>query len=311
MSGIVSDVTSVFSNVGDTIAGWFGGGASDAANQALADTADAMSSTAGDAAQQAAESAAGSAASDYLSGAASAASSGMSDAIDTAAGVAETAGSNLSSMYQALDSAAGASYNMGVATNDFAISPDATQINLGSDAIGLKAPYTSAAVGINDPNQTSWFGRMSNGFNNMFGGGDSAPGSSSSTNSLLMGEMLGRLGGAAISAYGAYKMNQPHAPANFSGRTPGGGGGGLGIHTVNGGFGLAAGGAEAPPSGVPSQLMPNAQAEQLGGSGGLTRASPPPMAGGPNIQQTVANQAGVGALIPQGSVNFMKGSSNG
>lgn len=303
MSGIVSDVTSVFSNVGDTIAGWFGGGASDAANAALSDTANAMSSAAGDAAQQAAESAT----SDAIS-------NGMSDAISNAANVAT--GTTVDDMYAALDNAAAASYTMGAATNDWLTPSTSDSIALDqSNILGAQTPYTSAAVslgtntsGANQP--TSWFGRMAKGFSDFFGGG-SAPGSAGSTNGLLMGEMLGRLGGAAISAYGAYKMNQPHAPANFSGRTPGGGGGGLGIHTVNGGFGLAAGGAEAPPSGVPSQLMPNAQAEQLGGSGGLTRASPPPMAGGPNIQQTVANQAGVGALIPQGSVNFMKGPGNG
>lgn len=313
MSGIVNSVETVFSNVGDTIAGWFGDGAgSDAANAALANSADAMSSAAGDAAQQAAESAAGSAASDYLSSAADTASSGMSDAISNMAGAAETAGTSLSDMYQTLDNAAAASYTAGVSSGDWAISPTDTSLNVNaSDLTSLKAPYTSAAVGLSDPNQTSWFGRMMSGTKSFFSGtGSSSDPSSSFVNKMLLGDMLGRLGGAAISAVGAYKMSQPRAPANFSGRTPGGGGAGLGMHTVNGGFGLAAGGSEKPPAGVPNQLIPNAQSEQLGGSGGLTRATPP-VAGSPNLQQTVANQAGVGGLIPQGAVNFMKGPNNG
>jgi hypothetical protein len=82
------------------------------------------------------------------------------------------------------------------------------------------------------------------------------------------------------------------------------------MHTVNGGFGLAAGGTENPPSGVPSQLQPNPQAEQFGGSsGGIAPVAPPN--GAPNLQQTVANSAGVGGLIPQGAVNYMKGGPNG
>lgn len=322
MSGIISDVSTVFSNVGDTVAGWFGSGASDAATSAIDSSVNAMSSAAGDAAQSAATDAAASAASSYLGDAASAASSGMSDAIDVAAGAAATASdSTLSNLYQSLDSAAAASYTAGTTTgdwttavnpNDFAISPSSTQLNI--DTSSLTSPYTSAAVGLQS-GQQSWLGRMTDGVKSFFTGGGEAGtgsggGSSDFASKMLLGDLLGRVAGTAISAYGAYKMNLPRAPANYSGRTPGGGGGGLGMHTGANGFGLIAGGSQAPATGVPNQLMPNAQAEQLGGSGGLARSAPP-VAGSPNLQQTVANQAGVGALIPQGSVNFMQGPGHG
>lgn len=116
---------------------------------------------------------------------------------------------------------------------------------------------------------------------------------------------------------GNYEMAKPRAPQNYSGRTPGGGGGGIGMHTTNGGFGLATGGSEAAPSGVPNALIPN-NTPWGGNAGGtapgasLSDQSLKSAASQPgNVGQAVANQVGVGGLIPQGAVNFMGAGGNG
>lgn len=332
MSGIIDDVTSAFSSVGDAIGSVFSGG-SDAA----------------------------SAASDAASGAADAAST-ASDAASTAGqtfNIASDAASNLASNGTAISDAAGyldntaaASYTAGVATGSWGNLD--TGFNFAADASGNLAPgssYLGSTVydtidngefnanefGGLDPNApaytnmavatanygpaaaqanagTSWWSKTKSFVGGMFGGGgggsSTSGGGMSDLSKLMLGQMVGGLVTGGIQAAGAYLASKPHPPANFSGRTPGGGGGGLGMHTTGNGFGLAAGGTQNPPSGVPSQLAPNPQAEALGGSsGGIAPVAPPN--GAPNIQQTVANQAGVGGLIPQGSVNYMKGNGNG
>lgn len=314
MSGVIDDVTSVFSDI-------FGsGGGSD-----VVDAASSAADTASNAAQVASDVAAES----------------------DVAGTSATVGDAIGSAGNYLDNAAAASYTAGVSTGDFG-----QGFNFAADASGNLAPgssYLGSTVydtidngqfnpndfGGLDPNApaytnmamatanygpaaaqanagSSWWSKTKSFLGiggDTSGGGGASISSNDSLSRLMMGQMIGNMIGGVVQAGGAYLASKPRPPANFSGRTPGGGGGGLGMHTVNGGFGLAAGGSETPPSGVPSALQPNPQAEALGGSGGLSHVQGPN--GAPNLQQNVANQAGVGGLIPQGAVNYMKGGGNG
>ena len=120
--------------------------------------------------------------------------------------------------------------------------------------------------------------------------------------SLGMGMMIK----TAFDAVGAYMTANPPPPRNFGGFGPNGGAG-LGMHTTNGGFGLAAGGSTPAPSGVPQALVPPPGSATPPGAGlsnaanlTLTNNGQAPA----NIGQTVANNAGVGGLVPQGAVNF-------
>lgn len=107
---------------------------------------------------------------------------------------------------------------------------------------------------------------------------------------------------------GSYLASKPVPPNNYSGRGPNGGVG-IGMHTINGGFGLAAGGSTPAPTGVPGSMIPPAGSATPPGAN--LSASASNQAGGAgtstpgNIGQTVANSAGVGGLVPQGAQNFM------
>ena len=317
MSGVIDDVTSVFSDV-------FGGG-SDAAS-AASDVSGAVS----DASNVA------SAANDI----GSSVPSGFNFASDAAGNLASS-GTAINNAASYLDNAAAASYTAGVATgswgsldtgssfaSDIGSNPymgiDNGQFNAGEfGSMDPNVPaYTNMALSTVDNGASaaqanvghSWYDSAKSFFGLSGTGGTAAgglTGGMSDLSKLMLGQMVGNLVSGVVQAGGAYLASKPRPPANFSGRTPGGGGGGLGMHAVNGGFGLAAGGNTAPPSGVPDALRPNPQAERLGGSGGLAPQTPP-TGQPPNIAQTVANSAGVGGLIPQGSINFMaKGQGNG
>lgn len=117
---------------------------------------------------------------------------------------------------------------------------------------------------------------------------------------------MGLLAKTAFDAVGAYMTANPPPPRNFGGFGPNGGAG-LGMHTVNNGFGLAAGGSTPAPSSVPKALVPPPGSATPPGAGlsnaanlTLTNNGQAPA----NIGQTVANNAGVGGLVPQGAVNF-------
>lgn len=117
---------------------------------------------------------------------------------------------------------------------------------------------------------------------------------------------MGLLIKGAFDAVGAYMTANPPPPRNFGGFGPNGGAG-LGMHTVNGGFGIAAGGSTPAPAGVPNGLKAPAGSgaspgTNLSNAANLTLSNP--TGGAPNIGQTAANNAGVGGLVPQGAVNF-------
>lgn len=306
MSGVIDDVGSIFSDVGDAVSSWFGSG--DAS-----DVADVVANGSEDAAS-----------------AANDASLGL-DATEAASDTA-TSGTAISNAASYLDNTAAASYTAGVSTADFGqgfnFADDANGIaqsaeNAPFNAFDPSAPmYTNMALSTaaNGPaaaQQGASLWDKAGSFLGLSGSGTTGTtgaGVDSTLSKLMMAQMVSGLVTGGIQALGSYEASKPKPPANFSGRTPGGGGGGLGMTSTNGGFGLAAGGSTPAPSGVPSALQPNAQAEALGGSGGGVNISQPPTGqagGGPNIQQTVANQAGFGGLIPQGAVNYMKGGQNG
>lgn len=118
--------------------------------------------------------------------------------------------------------------------------------------------------------------------------------------------------GTALNMAGAYMASKPRAQMQFSGRNPHGQGAGVGMHTTNGGFGLAPGGSTPAPSGVPGALLPPGTQPPQGQNAapGATlsdaaNANPSGNSTVGNIGQTVANQAGVGGLVPQGAVDFM------
>lgn len=114
-----------------------------------------------------------------------------------------------------------------------------------------------------------------------------------------------------VSGYYAGKA-QYAPPRNFSGRGPGGGAG-LGMHTSADGFSLIPGGQQGPSLGPPDALRangvlpPQQSPFSLSDAGVASNSGSKPA----NIGQTVANQAGVGGLIPQGAVNYMGGGNNG
>ena len=195
---------------------------------------------------------------------------------------------------------------------------------------GPDAAMTSATNSWWDPNK-SFMGNVSSDVthaaksagNYLFGGSSSGgagaaggaggAGGSGGISGLLGSYAKTQLLSTGLQMLGAYEMNKPRAPQNYSGYTPGGGGGGIGMHTINNGFGLAAGGTEPAPSGVPNALIPNntpwggnaggtAPGASLSNSGLKSAAQQPG-----NIGQAAANQVGVGGLIPQGAVNYMGG----
>ena len=237
MSGIIDDVTSLFSSVGDTASA-----ASDVAS-AASDAA----STASDVASAA-------------STASDAASTGFNFAAD-AANTAATAGDAISNTASYLDNAAAASYTAGVSTGSwgaldtgFNVASDASSsLASGSSYLGSTAydainngqfnPNDFGGLNPNSPAYTnmalatasagpsaaqanvgsSWWSKTQS----MLGLGGSATNAATDTtglgslSKLMMGQMIGGLVSGAISAVGAYKASQPKPPANFSGRTPG------------------------------------------------------------------------------------------
>jgi hypothetical protein len=98
-------------------------------------------------------------------------------------------------------------------------------------------------------------------------------------------------------------------PRNFSGRGAQGGAG-IGMHLTNNGFGIAAGGSTPAAAGPPAGLLPpgaDPNQSSAPSAPSLSDAAAPSQGTSQqgNIGQTVANQAGVGGLVPQGAVNFM------
>lgn len=172
-------------------------------------------------------------------------------------------------------------------------------------------PYTSAVAATStqgaSAGSTSFLGSIFNGVKAVGG----AIGSGVKDVATFMGGGkpalgMGMLVKTAFDAVGAYMTANPPPPRNFGGFGPNGGAG-LGMHTTNGGFGLAAGGSTPAPSGVPNALLPPPGSATPPGAG-LSNAANLTLSNNgqapANIGQTVANNAGVGGLVPQGAVNF-------
>lgn len=157
-------------------------------------------------------------------------------------------------------------------------------------------------------------GRIGSGLKHMWSGtpGVAADGTATTTGGMSGFEKVMLLKSAVDMASG---WMRPVTQPQFSGRGPGGGGMGLGIHSTNNGFGLAYGGHEPAPSGVPSALLPPGGGGGMGmpGSAGnyagsLSDAALSGRMGGMqigNLGQAAANQSGVGGLVPQGAINYM------
>jgi hypothetical protein len=218
------------------------------------------------------------------------------------------------------------------------------QSNLGA---GLGTPASgSAGSGFNLANtapagsdlsastQTSFLGHVENGVSNLwsdvktgvgklFGGGAPASATAGAPGIAAPaagGGMLGEMGKAVLIQGGLQMasalLTKPQAQMQYAGVNSKGQGAGLGIHTINSGFGLATGGSEPSPEGVPSNLKMGAGAMTAGAYTG-SQLSNAAIAGGGgvsgtagNLGQTVANSAGIGGLVPQGAVNYM-GNPNG
>lgn len=128
------------------------------------------------------------------------------------------------------------------------------------------------------------------------------------------GGLLGDMGKAALIQGGLQMasalLTKPQPQMQYAGVNAKGQGAGLGIHTINSGFGLATGGGEPAPSGVPANLKPGAGALTAGAYTGAQLSNAAIAGGQPasapgNLGQTVANSAGIGGLVPQGAVNYM------
>lgn len=101
-------------------------------------------------------------------------------------------------------------------------------------------------------------------------------------------------------------LQKPEPQMQFSGVNGKGNGSPIGIHTINGGFGLATGGSEPAPGGVPNNLSGSSVTSGAYGGSLLSNAGVSgQQAGTGNLGQTVANSVGVGGLIPQGAVDYM------
>lgn len=177
---------------------------------------------------------------------------------------------------------------------------------VGSPAL-MEASQAGAAPAA-ETTQPGFLGRMGQGLKHIWSGtpGVAADGTPVVTGGMSSFEKIMLLKSAVDMASG-WMANQPRTQPQFSGRGPGGGGAGMGIHSINGGFGLAAGGHEPSPSGVPDILRPPGSPTAGAYAGSLSDAALQSNGGGNpgNLGQTVANQAGVGGLVPQGAVDYM------
>lgn len=186
---------------------------------------------------------------------------------------------------------------------------------VGSPAL-MQASQAGAAPAATAAEPQGFLGRVGTGLKHFWSGtpGVAADGTPVVTGGMSSFEKIMLLKSAVDMASG-WAANTPRTQPQFYGHTPGGGGSGLGFHTINNGFGLAYGGHEPSPGGVPDVLRPPGTAPlptagdyasslsnaALQSSGGSTTG---------NLGQAAANQAGVGGLVPQGAVDYM-GNGNG
>ena len=172
-----------------------------------------------------------------------------------------------------------------------------TQSFLGSLWTGAKAVGSDIVSGAS---------KVAGGVSNFFGMGTTGAAGAAGGGMASWAKM--QLLSTGLQMVGSYLASKPVPPNNYSGRGPNGGVG-IGMHTINGGFGLAAGGSTPAPTGVPGSMIPPAGSATPPGAN--LSASASNQAGGAgtstpgNIGQTVANSAGVGGLVPQGAQNFM------
>jgi hypothetical protein len=162
---------------------------------------------------------------------------------------------------------------------------------------------------------TSIWGKMEGGVKNLWTrmtSSGTSPGAIAGT--PVKGSLLGEMGKAALIQGGLQMasalLQKPQPQMQFSGVNSKGQGAGLGIHTINSGFGLATGGSEAAPGGVPDALKPQGLMTSGADLSNAAVTSKQP-AQQNNLAQTVANSAGIGGLVPQGAVDYMGGGSNG
>ena len=143
-----------------------------------------------------------------------------------------------------------------------------------------------------------------------FGMGAPAGAAGSAASGGMASWMKMSLLSTGMNMIGAYMASKPVPPNNFFGRGPGGGVG-IGMHAINGGFGIAPGGSTPAPKAIPPSLLnPGGGFNQPPSLSDAAQATPQNGQQPGNLGQTAANAAGVGGLIPQGPVNFM-GNPNG
>lgn len=305
MSGVIDDITSIFDSGAGSTAGDVASAASDAGSAAASAASDASTLT----------DAAGSLASDTASAAGDLSSIGNS--ADSLASATYTVGSATGSWGSSLYNEANDVFNPASANYNFwdtssINAPVYTNMAVSSAVNGIDSTMANAPMGA--PVSSNGLGVVySNAVPSSSGGGGILGGlfggGSDSIASLGKYQLIGSLLGAGIQTAGAYLASKPRPPNNFSGRGPGGGPG-LTMHATNGGFGLAQGGSTPAPGTPPPALSPQAQGNlaanpspgaQLSANNSAATPSQPG-----NIGQTVANQAGVGGIIPQGAINFMR-----
>lgn len=222
--------------------------------------------------------------------------------------------------------ASGGSYSGGTAGSSGALTDSSGLTSMGgapsslaSEAAGGNSSFTGLGgqVGASDAASgaapTSIWGRVEDGAHNlwtkMFGPGTTTTTPGAIAGTSVKGSLLGEMGKAALIQGGLQMasslLQKPQVQQQFSGVNSKGQGAGLGIHTINGGFGLATGGSEPAPGGVPDALKPPSGSDLSNAA----VSNKQPASG--NLAQTVANSAGIGGLVPQGAVDYMGGSGNG
>jgi hypothetical protein len=241
-----------------------------------------------------------------------------------------TSDSVLSSMSQ---QAGGSSYDLataGTGGSNLAGTLNVPGAGGGGDAFGgFNVATAGQGVGPVATAPTGLLGSVENGVSNVWDGiknvgskifGSGTP--AAATPGVIpsaSGGLLGDMGKAALIQGGlqlaSALLQKPQPQMQYAGVNAKGQGAGLGIHTINGGFGLATGGGEPAPGGVPDALKPggsgNASALTAGAYSGasLSNAGLAGSSNGSgqpgNLGQTAANAAGVGGLVPQGAVNYM------
>jgi hypothetical protein len=204
-------------------------------------------------------------------------------------------------------------------TDSTGLGPNTLSTGLGGNTGSYDLATAGTGVGNTASSSTGFMGNLwdhAKSFaGKFFGASPTAAGAAPGTVAPAAGgSMLGDMGKAMLIQGGLQMVSsllqKPQPQMQFAGVNAKGQGAGLGIHTINSGFGLATGGSEPAPGGVPDALKPGSGAMTAGAYTGA-QLSNAAVAGGNasgqtgNLGQTVANSAGIGGLVPQGAVNYM------